>query len=254
MKWSFLFTLGLSCALVGCSTFQNSGHSSRSTTSSQPDYDQAYANYLSLGAQYMQMGRYDLAEPKLKRAIEIDSSQPEAWNVLAVLYEEKRDISAGFTAYQKLINSHPDYVLGYLNFATFLCKFDRDSERQALYQQMRGKDAEFKAISYIAEGNCAKERGQTAQAESSYRQALSSDPYAPGALLPLAEIALNQGDATAALNYLKVVHTYVGYSAESTSLAIKAARQLGDSIMEEDLMRVMRASYSKTPQAQELGI
>ncbi|UJF23803.1 tetratricopeptide repeat protein [Suttonella sp. R2A3] len=235
--------------LGGCSSLDTT-----STGGIKPDYEKAYQDYLALGAQYLQMGRYDLAEPKLKRAIEINSQPAEAWNVLAVLYEEKRDIASGYQAYQKLISSHPDYTLGFVNFATFLCKFNRDPERQALYQQMRGKGAEFQTLSYIMQGNCERSRGNITGAEGAYRQALTLDSQAPGALLPLAEIALQRGNATAALNYLRIVHTYVGYSAESAYLGIQAARQVGDVRMEEDLLRVMRASYTQSPQAQQLGL
>lgn len=254
MKASLMLSFIAASVLLGCASGNQQSQVARQNGQLTPNYDQAYDNYLALGAQYLQMGRYDLAEPKLIRAIEIDSSQPEAWNVLAVMYEQKRDISAGFNAYQKLINSHPNYVLGYFNFATFLCKFERDSEAQALYQQMRTKGGDFATMSYIVEGNCAQKRGKTLQAENSYKQALAHDPYSSGALLPLAEIALERGDGQAALNYLKVVHTYVGYSAESAYLGILAARKVGDVRTEEDLMRMMRATYLNTEQAKSLGI
>ncbi|MBV7434296.1 tetratricopeptide repeat protein [Cardiobacteriaceae bacterium TAE3-ERU3] len=235
MKKNYLYIVGIVALLSGCAS-TNSG------SKVKPDYERAYQDYLSLGAQYLQMGRYDLAEPKLKRAIEIDSEPAEAWNVLAVLYEEKGDIAAGYQVYEKLTTSHPDYALGFINFATFLCKFNRDPERQALYQRMRGKDQAFATLSYIAEGNCAQERGNNAGAVSAYEQALSYDRYAAGALLPLAEIALNQGDANTAQQYLRVVHTYVGYSPESIMLGIQAAQMLGDEREIQNLQRMLRAN------------
>lgn len=208
----------------------------------EPDYAQAYRDYVTLGAQYLQMGRTDLAELKLKRAIEIDSEPAEAWNVLAVLYEQTGDIASGYQVYEKLTASHPDYALGFVNFSTFLCKYNREPERQALYQRMRAKDQAFTALSYIAEGNCANERRNDATAVSAYQQALRYDPHAAGALLPLAEIALRHGDAAAAQQYLRIVHTYVGYSSESISLGLEAARMLGDRREEDNLQRMLRAN------------
>ena len=235
--------------LAGCASMMDD-----SKPRAQPNYDKAYEENLALGARYLQMGRFDLAEPKLKRAIEINSQNPEAWNVLAVLYEEKRDIAAGYQVYEKLISSHPDYSLGYMNFATFLCKFDRESERQNLYGRMRAKGGEFATLSYIAEGNCERGRGRGGNAEGAYQRALAGDPQAAGALLPLAQIAIDKQDYASALRYLKVVHTYVGYSPDSVYLGILAARATGDSRMEEDLMRVMRGNYSNSPLAKELGL
>ena len=160
--------------LSGCETFgfgkKNSDDDIIPTVvKKKADYGQAYKDYVELGAQYLQMGRYDLAEPKLKRAIEIDSHPPEAWNILAILYEEKRDIASGNQIYQKLIHSHPEYLLGYTNYVTFLCKFDRDSEMQTVLGQMRGRNAEFKTAAYIAEGNCMQRRSQGGAAASRRR-------------------------------------------------------------------------------------
>lgn len=228
--------------------------SSGGRTMNSPDYEQAYQTNLTLGAQYVNIGRYDLAEPKLIRAIEIDSQRPDAWNVLAVLYEATQDISKGYQVYQKLIHSHPDYLLGYTNFATFLCTFNRHNERRDLYQSMRAKNNEFKVLSYIYEGNCEREKGNVLAAEAAYREALVYEPTSAGALLPLADMALSKGEAQLALQYLRVMHTYVGHSAESTALGIRAARAAGDARMEEDLTRMMRAKYKQTSQAQALGI
>ena len=235
MNNKYLFVASIVVLLSGCASTNNG-------PKVQPDYDQAYQDYLSLGAQYLQMGRYDLAEPKLKRAIEIDSEPAEAWNVLAVLYEEKGDIASGYQVYEKLTTSHPDYALGFINFATFLCKFNREPERQALYQKMRGKGQTFATLAYIAEGNCARKRGNNAGAVAAYQQALGYDQYAAGALLPLAEIALEVGDANAAQQYLRVIHTYVGFSPESIILGIQAAQMLGNEQEVQNLQRMLRAN------------
>ena len=254
-----LAALAAAMLLSGCETLgfgkkNNDDEIIPTVTKKKADYGQAYKDYVELGAQYVQMGRYDLAEPKLQRAIEIDSRPPEAWNILAVLYEEKRDIASGNQIYQKLIHSHPEYLLGYTNYATFLCKFDRDSEMQALLGQMRGRNAEFKTAASIAEGNCMERRGQSGATENAYKQAIAANPQAEGALLPLAQIALQKGDYAGALRYLRVVHTYVGYSPESVKLGIEAARKSGDTRMEEELVRVMRGNYKSTPEAKSLGI
>ena len=66
--------LAAAVMLGGCSSF---GFGSKSDDSNdlptriekKTDYKQAYQDYVELGAKYVQMGRYDLAEPKLKRAI-----------------------------------------------------------------------------------------------------------------------------------------------------------------------------------------
>lgn len=246
--------MALSLGLSACTSTMTTTKTVGGSSGTQADYGQAYQDYLQLGAEYVRRGRYDLAEPKLKRAIEINSRPPEAWNILAVLYEEKRDIAAGDQVYQKLLASHPDYALGFMNYATFLCKFDRNPELDNLYARMRAKGTSFSALSYIAEGNCRQSKNNLAAASSAYRQALTFDNHAAGALLPLADIELSQGNYQAAANYVEVVHTYIGYSAESVRIGILAARGLGNAQKENDLMRVMRGSYQGSEQARTLGI
>lgn len=252
LKLSALIAFSLS--LAACTSTVTTTKTVGGSSGVEANYDQAYQDYVQLGAEYVRRGRYDLAEPKLKRAIEINSRPPEAWNILAVLYEEKRDIASGDQVYQKLIASHPDYILGYMNYATFLCKFDRNSELEGLLAKMRAKGSQFSALSYIASGNCLRGKNNLTAASSAYRQALSFDNHAAGALLPLAEIELGQNNYQAAENYIEVVHTYVGYSAESVRIGILAARGTGNAQKEDDLMRIMRSSYQGSEQARALGI
>lgn len=247
----FAIILFFALLLGACSTLQ-SGKQVKEPA--PPDYQKAYNDYVQLGAQYMRLGRYDLAEPKLKRAIEIDSRPPQAWNMLAVLYEQTRNISAGNQIYRKVIHSHPDYELGFMNYATFLCKFKREDERKALYAQMRNKGGDFSTLSYIAAGDCARARNNPSDARVQYLKALEQDAYAAGALLPLADIAVNRKNYREAIRYLTVIHTYVGYSAESVRLAILAARGNGDAMLEKEMTRIMRGNYAATPQANSLGL
>lgn len=251
MKLGLAFGLSLASLLLsGCmvSTSQNGPKPPK------PDYEKAYQDYVRLGAEYMAYGRYDLAEPKLKRAIEINSQPPEAWNALGILYEETGNIAAGDDIYQRLISSHPDYELGYLNYATFLCKFNRDSERQSLYAQMRVKGPTFTALSYIAAGNCDNRRKRYAQASANYERALVYNAHAGAALLPLADIKIKQHNYSAALQYLNVVHTYVGYSPESVRLSIIAARNTGNKALENAMVQIMRSRYASTTEAKSLGL
>ncbi len=243
--------LSIALLLGACSTLKSGERAKEPVT---PDYHKAYQDYIQLGARYMRRGRYDLAEPKIKRAIEIDSRPPQAWNMLAVLYEQTRNISSGNQIYRKVINSHPDYELGFMNYATFLCKFNRETEREALYEQMRSKSGVFPALSYIAAGDCAFSRNRLSAARAQYREALDYDPHAAGALLPLADIALKMKNGQEAIDYLTVVHTYVGYSAQSVRLAILAARATGNETLEKEMTRIMRGNYLDTSQAKSMGL
>ena len=244
----------LAVFLSACQTETTIKKETAAKSKVEPDYKKAYQDYVMLGTQYLDRGALEMAEQRFKRAIEIDARQPDAWNGLAIVYEESRNIAEGDRTYQKLINSHPDYALGYSNYLIFLCKFDRENEMSPVLAKMRAKGKEFAALSYIGEGDCNIKKNRVAQAENSYKQAIAIEQNSAGALMPLAKIALDKGQPQAAQAYLKVMHTYVGYTPESVKLGILAARAMNDSKSETDLTRIMRSSYSKTKQAEELGI
>lgn len=241
-------------ALTGCQTETTVTTQTAAKGKIEPDYKTAYQKYVELGKQYLDTGVLERAEAGFKRAIEIDASQPDAWLGLAIAYARTKNIAEGDRTFQKLINSHPDYALGYSNYLNFLCEFDRENEMSPVLIKMRAKGKELAALSYIGEGDCHIKKNRAAQAETAYKQALTVEPHSAGALLPLAKMAVERNQPQTAMAYLKIMHTYVAYTPDSVKLGILAARAMNDSKTETDLTRVMRSSYSKTKQAEELGL
>ena len=249
--------IGTAFILDACTAVESESETVRKVAESTgmvTNYDQAYQNYLTLGAQYYQSGQYELAEARLKRAIEIDAQKPEAWHGLANVYEAQQNIAAGEQVYEKLITAHPNYQVGFFDYAKFLCKFDRKNEIQKLYTRMRSKGSEFSTLAAISEGDCERQKGDTAGARKAYLQALSLESTAAGALVPMAEIALEQGDYQTAMNNIRTMHSYVSYTPETLRIGILAARGLGDSATEANFVRMMRATHKNSPQAKELGL
>ncbi|MBR1375541.1 MAG: tetratricopeptide repeat protein [Cardiobacteriaceae bacterium] len=248
----FLSACSLSSGEVEETTTREVAKSTGMTT----NYDKAYQNYLQLGAQYYASGNYEMAEARLMRAIEINAEKPEAWHGLANVYEAQQNIAAGEQVYEKLINAHPTYQQGYFDYAKFLCKFNRNAERKKLYETMRAKGPEFQNLAATAEGNCEKERGNSAGARAAYQQSLNLNDKSPDALLSLAQIAVEQGNYGEALSHIQTLHTYQAVTPETLKLGILAARGLNDAAAEQNFIRIMRSQkrFSTSPQAKELGL
>lgn len=214
----------------------------------EPQPKKAAKAYMELGVAYMQKGRYDLAEPKLQRSLQANPSA-EAYNALALLYEQVHDNALAEDTYKRLLADFPDYGLGYLNYNIFLCKYDRSAQIQRLAAQMSARGKEIAAIGQIAAGNCAFSKGDKTAATRYYKKALTYEQYAAGALLPLAEIDLERGFVTEAKSKVDKVNNYIGYSARSVYLSILVNRDLGNRLEERKMMNVLRTRFAGSPEA-----
>lgn len=208
----------------------------------------AAASYYELGIAYIQKGRFDMAEPRLQKSIDANPT-PEAYNALALLYEEMHDNALAEETYQRLINAFPDYPRGYLNYNIFLCKYNRQHQIEALANKMAASNKEIAAIGEIAAGNCAFSRGNDEVAQVHYQRALKYEQYAAGALLPLAEIDLKRGFVKEAKERVDLVNNQIGYSARSVYLSILINRELGNHTEERRLMQILRTRYAGSPEA-----
>lgn len=208
-------------------------------------------SYLDLGVAYMTRKRYDLAESKLFRSVEVHPTA-EAYNALAVLYEEQHKNALAEEMYKKLIADYPEYALGYINYNIFLCKYNRFSQMGALSASAATRSKDIMILDQIAAGNCAVSKGDQNRAKQHYQKALTYDPHSSGALVPLAEMDLQRGFVEEAKKKIDLVHNYVGYSPRSVYLSVLIARELGHHVEARKMLQVIKNRYSNTPEAAEL--
>lgn len=219
----------------------------------KPKPKAAAKSYMELGVAYMRRNRYDLAEPKLQRSI-ASNPTPEAYNALALLYEETHNNQLAEETYTSLLKEFPNYPRGYLNYNIFLCKYDRVEQIASLAASMASRNKEIAAIGEIAAGNCALSKGDDVTAEHHYNNALQHEKYAAGALLPLANINLQKGFVAEAKAYVDTVNNYIGYSSQSLYLAILIARELGNALDERKMTRELMTRFPNSEEARNLSV
>lgn len=207
--------------------------------------------YFDLGAAYMGKGRYDLAEPKLQLSLQINPTG-QAYNALAVLYEEQHENLLAEDTYKTLIKDFPNYDRGYLNYHIFLCKYDRQDQIFALNNMMTAKGEPLASLGEIAAGDCALNKGRLEKAKQHYNKALQFNPYAEGALLALAKINLQRGFVAEAKKQVDLANNQIGFSAESVYLSVLINRELGNLAAEKKFLQVMRTQFAGSPEATEL--
>ncbi|PIE45726.1 MAG: hypothetical protein CSA44_01900 [Gammaproteobacteria bacterium] len=221
-------------------------------TPPKPKPKAAAKAYFQLGVNYMAKGRYDLAEIKLQKSIAIHSTA-EAYNALAVLYEELHDNTLAEQIYQELLTRFPDYGRGYLNYLFFLCQYDRRSQIDTVLTEAAGKGREIAAISHIAAGNCALKNGDENEAKHQYQRALDYEQYAAGALLPLAEMHWKDKQFIKAKSQVDLVNNQIGYSARSLYLATLIERSLGHQQQARKMYQELIKRFPNSQEAKKLS-
>ncbi len=205
-------------------------------------------SYLDLGIAYMERKRYDLAEPKLRYSIQIKPSA-EAYNALGVLYEEQHNNALAEETYKRLLAEFPDYDLGYMNYYVFLCKYDRQSQIEALSAKMKSKGRALAALGQVSAGNCAFDKGNKSRAQYYYQQALKYAPHSAEALLPLAQINYEKGLLKKAKQQVDLVNNLVGYSARSVYLSVLINRALGHRLEARNFLQVLKTQFAGSKEA-----
>lgn len=219
-KMKQLSVLLLSSVLIACAT--SSGNR------------EASDNYYQLGVRYLNMNKIELAKGNLERSLEKDSSNAQAHNALAFLYEKINQYEAAEDQYEKALNLAPDDLGALNNFGRFLCEHGKQERGMALLTQAISAPLNDKPwMALTNAGRCQLEMKNRQAAEDYFRQALQLNPvYAP-ALQEMQKISYQKSDFWAAKGYLERYLGVAEHNSESLWLAMQTERALGNEKMAE---------------------
>ena len=176
------------------------------------------AHYM-LGLVYMELKDYAQAEQYFKRALELDSNNPEAHN----------------------------------NYGWFLCQRGQieDSIKQFM-AALKNPLYETPDKPYVNAGICSIKRQDDKSAEEFFLKALKLNPNQPQALLALAELYFRANDLPNAraqiLPYMKTQTP----TPEALWLGVRIERQLGDKNAQESYAQILRQRFPLSKEAQAL--
>lgn len=210
--------------------------------------------YVEMGIAYMREGQDAVALKKLRTALEVDDKNPEAHNVIAILYERLGESGRAATHYDTAAKLDPRDPFIRNARGSFFCK-------QNLYDQA---DDEFQKalanplyptpwVALTNAGLCADRAGNKEKAEGYYRRALSAnDRYSP-ALLQMAELSFVQDHQMSARAYLERYHGEVAATATSLWLGVRVEQKLGDRQKAVEYKRRLLKEFPDAPEIQALN-
>ena len=188
-------------AIAGCVT-------TSSRPAPTPASEEEAANYnMQLGISYLRQGNLPAARDKLEKALEQEPGLATAHAALGVVFERLEDPAGAERHYRRAVDldgSDPDNLNA---LAVFTCsRKQRPEEALKLFDRAIAIPLSVKTANrtmlYTNAGTCAK-RVDLARSETYLRGALAQDPNFPDALYQLAEVSLERGNSLQARGFIE---------------------------------------------------
>lgn len=209
---------------------------------------------IQLGAGYLQQGQMDAAKQNLDKALELAPDDPQANNVMALLLWRLRDYDAAERHFQRALASkaggiNPDIQH---NYGAYLYDRGRCDEALTWFDRAIANPqyATPELANYNA-GRCALKKSDRAAAERYFRAALALNPNFAPALLVMARLSFDAGNALSARGFLERYSKLGPETAESLWLGVRVERALKNRNAEANYAVRLRGKYPDAPETQE---
>ncbi|MGZ8217625.1 type IV pilus biogenesis/stability protein PilW [Methylomagnum sp.] len=247
--WRVPLVMAIAAPLVACSWF--SSHDDAVPVRANDPLSELSASqiYIEKGVRYMEDGYYDIALRDLKRAVELDDDNSEAYNALGVLYQKVDDFANAEASFKKAVALKADNYGARNNYGRFLCGRGKYPEAFAQFHQVIGNKLYGTPwIPLTNAGLCAHAAGKKTDAESYLREALDMQPNFPPALLEMARLSQEAGQHMSARAFLERYFSIAGRTPESVQLGIDIENSLGNQTGAEEYARTRRHMRVRSPQ------
>ncbi|HUS25434.1 MAG TPA: type IV pilus biogenesis/stability protein PilW [Candidatus Binatia bacterium] len=245
MKRIAALTLAL---LAGCTTTDTGP-----VSGARPNLKEAARLNADMGLQYMRQGDLDLAQEKLKHAVELDPDLAAAHSGLALVYARKGDVRQARNEYDRALDLNSDDPDTLNNFAVFLCSAgEREQAEKRFLKAAKNPEYATPAVAWTNAGVCARGAKQIDKAEGHLREALRINPQYPEALGQMAWIAFQKKDYLRTRAFLQRYESVAKPTAETLWLGAATERVLGDRMAELSYERRLRTQFPDAPETFDL--
>ncbi len=209
--------------------------------------------YVKLAVEYYRQGKVDIALAKAKVAVEVEPSNAEGHNILALIYERLREYGLANHHFKQSIRYAPDNSYSLNAYGSFLCQRARYDEADGQFQRaLQNPLYKTPEVALTNAGICASRNGETEKAEAYLRKALARNSRLPLALLKMAELAQAQARYLSVRAYLQRYQEVAKPTAASLWLGIRTERELGDQNAEASYSLMLKNSFPDSSEAREM--
>ena len=235
--------------LAGCVTEQPSN----ARTQTPANLGEAAKINSQLGVDYARQGRFDVAEEKLRKAIDQDSNYAPAHTALAYVLTQRGDDAEAEREYRRSIALDGSDPGTHNNFGVLLCARGKTAEADREFQiALRDRGYETPEAAWTNAGVCARKAGDPDRAEEDFRQALKLKPDFADALSEIATLAYNRQDWLRARAFVQRYEHVSRLTPELLLIAADTERMLGDANAARQYEIKLLREYPESDQAVQL--
>ncbi|WP_191486005.1 type IV pilus biogenesis/stability protein PilW [Pseudomonas sp. FEN] len=214
--------------------------------------EEARTAYVQLGIGYLQQGQTEQAKVPLKKALEMNSSDPDANAALALVFQAEGEAQLAEEHFQKALSSRPGDARILNNYGSFLFELKRYKDAYQRFEQAAA-DSLYTERSRVFEnlGLAALALGQRDLAQQHFEKSLRLNRQQPRALLEMAELSYEDRHYVPARDYYDRFSLLSEQNARSLLLGIRLAKIYEDRDKVASFGLQLKRLYPGTPEYQQ---
>ncbi|HEX8989539.1 MAG TPA: type IV pilus biogenesis/stability protein PilW [Rhodocyclaceae bacterium] len=250
---SLVVLLIAGCATTGTGVSTTTAEQAVSQQATTSETQQRAKVHTELGALYLEAGRFGVAQDEARIAIGAEPSYAPAYNLLALVLMNLRENAAADEEFRRALRLAPNDPEINNNYGWFLCQTERVKESVPHFMAaIKNPLYTTPAKAMTALGLCYLKLQDETAAEDFLAKAVRVDPASNEAKYWLADIYYRKGRYSEARRLVGEVNKAVEPTAETTWLALRIERKIGDREGEARYAAQMRRKFQGSPEYQKL--
>ncbi len=236
MRLTLLLTITVALLLQGCA--QTGGPKGPTETA------EAVRVYSDLGLGYLRQGKFDQALVKLKRALELNSKDPDSNHYIAEVYKQLGEIKEANRYFDKAADLDPKNPMLLNNYGAFLCEQSRfvDAEKYFLRAATLPR-YQTPELAYENLALCAQRMNDPVQAETYFRKALAINSKLQKSLYQMAQLSYDNKEYLKARAFVQRYQEGMEPSELGLKLAIKIEAALGNEAALQEYRQRLKSHF-----------
>lgn len=223
------------------------------STASDVSPERRYAALrIELASGYYQQGSDSVALDEIKKALAVVPDYGPAFNLRGLIYQRLNEPRLAESSVRRALEINPRDGDAWHNLGWLLCQQDRFAEgNDAIARALAVPNYAGVGRSLMVQGVCQVRAKQPAQAEQTLLRAFEVEPANPTVQFELAKLLFARGESEKARFYIRRVNNSQYGNAETLWLGIRIEHRLGGGEAEAQLGDQLRRRYPTSPERQK---
>lgn len=206
-----------------------------------------------LGIEYLKQGELAIARDKIDKALQQNPKDPNVQMGAGMLYEQLREPKVAEKHYRQALKLEPDKPEAQNALGAFLCRNGEAKQGEAMFLTAAQNPLyRTPEVAYTNAGVCARRNGRLDRAEEYLRLAVSQRGEYPEALVQMAGVMFERGNALQSRAFLQRYLTVAPGTPSVLLLGYQIEKALGDEQAAQDFALRLRRQFPNSPESRIL--